>query len=40
MIKRTVQSIESRIAKLSTNPVENAKIIKKWQRILRRVKAA
>lgn len=39
MIKRSVQSIENRIAKLQTNPVENAKIIKKWQRILRRVKA-
>jgi hypothetical protein len=40
MIKRSVQSIENRITKLQTNPVENAKIIKKWQRILRRVKAA
>ena len=29
--------IENRIAKLQTNPVENAKLIKKWERYLRRV---
>ena len=28
--------IENRIAKLSTNPVENANLIKKWKRMLRR----
>lgn len=28
--------IENRIAKLSTNPVQNAKLIKKWKRALRR----
>ena len=28
--------IETRIAKLQTNPVENAKLIKKWERYLRR----
>ena len=39
MIPRTIASIENRIAKLSTNPVENTKLIKKWQRILRRAKA-
>lgn len=29
--------IENRIAKLNTNPVENARLIKKWERMLRRV---
>lgn len=29
--------IEQRIRKLETNPVENANIIKKWKRKLRRV---
>lgn len=29
--------IENRIAKLKTNPVENANLIKKWERLLRRV---
>ena len=29
--------IENRIAKLSIDPVENAKIIRKWQRKLRKV---
>lgn len=28
--------IENRIAKLKNNPVENAKLIKKWERLLRR----
>lgn len=39
MIKRTIESVENRIAKLQTNPVENAKLIKKWQRLYRRLKA-
>ena len=39
MIKRTLESVENRIAKLQTNPVENAKLIKKWQRLYRRLKA-
>jgi len=38
MIKRTVEGVENRIAKLSTNPVENEKLIKKWKRLLRRMK--
>jgi hypothetical protein len=38
MIKRTVESVENRITKLSTNPVENEKIIKKWKRLLRKMK--
>jgi hypothetical protein len=38
MIKKTVESVENRIAKLSTNPVENEKIIKKWKRLLRKMK--
>lgn len=29
--------IENRIAKLKTNPVENAKLIKKWERKLRKL---
>lgn len=29
--------IENRIAKLKTKPVENAKIIKKWERKLRKL---
>lgn len=28
--------IELRLAKLRTNPVENAKLIRKWERYLRR----
>lgn len=28
--------IETRIAKLKQKPVENAKIIRKWERLLRR----
>lgn len=31
------ERIENRIAKLKTNPIENAKLIKKWERYLRRV---
>ena len=30
------QYIENRIAKLETNPVENANLIRKWKRYLRR----
>ena len=30
------ERIENRIAKLKNNPVENAKLIKKWERLLRR----
>ena len=29
--------IEKRIAKLKTNPVENANLIRKWERYLRQV---
>lgn len=29
--------IENRIRKLMMNPVENARLIKKWERMLRRV---
>lgn len=39
MIKRTLENIENRIAKLQTNPVENAKLIKKWQRLYRKMKS-
>lgn len=33
-MRKTKQEIELRIQKLSIKPVENEKIIKKWQRIL------
>ena len=36
-MKYTKSYIEMRIRKLEGNPVENAKLIKKWQRMLRRV---
>ena len=36
-MKYTKSAIENRIAKLKTNPVENANLIKKWERLLRRV---
>ena len=36
-MKHTKSYIENRIAKLKTNPVENANLIKKWERLLRRV---
>lgn len=36
-MKLNKNSIETRIAKLKTNPVENARLIKKWERLLRRV---
>lgn len=32
----TKSYIEVRIAKLQNKPVENAKLIKKWQRLLRK----
>ena len=28
--------VENRIAKLKTNPIENANLIRKWERILRK----
>lgn len=33
-MRKTKQEIELRVQKLSIKPVENEKIIKKWQRIL------
>ena len=36
-MKYTKSYIEIRIAKLKSNPVENANLIKKWERMLRRV---
>lgn len=36
-MKLNKNHIETRIAKLKVNPVENAKLIKKWERYLRRV---
>ena len=38
-MRYTKSQIENRIAKLKTNPVENAKLIKKWERMLCRAKA-
>ena len=38
MIKKNKQAIENRIAHLSQKPVENAKLIKKWERKLRNYK--
>lgn len=38
MIKLTKLHIENRIAHLSQKPVENAKLIKKWERKLRNYK--
>lgn len=35
-MKYTKSYIEVRIAKLKGNPVENANLIKKWERMLRR----
>ena len=35
MTKRTRQDILNRIDKLKIKPIENAKLIKKWERILR-----
>ena len=34
-MKYTKSYIEQRIAKLETNPVENANLIRKWKRLLR-----
>lgn len=36
-MKYTKSYIEMRIEKLKGNPVENAKLIKKWERMMRRV---
>ena len=36
-MKYSKSYIENRIAKLSNNPVENARLINKWKRLLRRV---
>ena len=33
-MKYTKTQIENRIAKLKTNPVENANLIRKWERML------
>lgn len=38
-MRYTVNEINVRLARLRTNPVENAKLIKKWERMLRRAKA-
>ena len=35
-MKYTKSYIENRIAKLKTNPVENVRLIKKWERMLRK----
>jgi hypothetical protein len=35
-MRYTVNEINVRLARLRTNPVENAKLIKKWERMLRR----
>lgn len=32
--------IRNRLSKLATNPTENAKLIKKWERILRKYTVA
>ena len=36
-MRYTKSYIENRIAKLNTNPDENANLIRKWERYLRRV---
>ena len=36
-MKYSKNYIENRIKKLEVNPVENANIIKKWKRMLRKV---
>lgn len=38
-MRYTKSYIEMRIKSLEKNPVENAKIIKKWKRLLRRSEA-
>ena len=39
MINRNELYIKNRIAKLRRKPVENEKIIKKWERIMRKLEA-
>lgn len=36
MINRDKRYIENRIAKLKINPTENANLIRKWERLLRK----
>lgn len=36
-MKYSKLAIENRINRLKTNPVENAKLIKKWERMLRKL---
>ena len=36
MIAKTLLNISNRIEKLKMNPVENAKLIKKWERLYRK----
>lgn len=36
-MKHTKTQIENRIAKLKTKPIENANLIRKWERLLRKV---
>lgn len=38
-MRYTENEIKVRLARLKTNPVENAKLIKKWERMLRRCDA-
>ena len=38
-MKRNRLYIENRLTRLHTNPEENARLIKKWERMLRRVDA-
>lgn len=38
-MKYTKTYVENRIARLKGKPVENAKLIKKWERLLRRIEA-
>lgn len=38
MIPMTIEKVELRIAHLAQKPVENAKLIKKWERLLRNLK--
>ncbi len=35
---KTISEIECRIERLKLNPVRNARLIKKWERILRNAK--
>lgn len=36
MIIKTKEKVENRIAKLKQKPIENAKLIKKWERMLKK----